>query len=458
MNLKKFIYFSLIIVAYSKEIMKHVIENDKNSIISKVFRDVIEIFYVKNQIQFDVVLSLELKANFDDILSKILKQNQEKFSYKFSILTNNDLHLDKSAIFLVESVLDYYLLHNRYKIINLQPKPLKFFVYIDSCSLRYFKDNLNHYIRAQKLTYTSGQLSIFEFLLINDGNFVYVATIEWFTETACNRPQLIVLNSFNKGTQKWNKKLENYEKFNDYHECELAMGLKYPGKICFGSFVNSSKTGEKFHVTGLKPNLFRVISKKFNFNPAIKPMGIEGDFPDIYFDVIRLSSFLNGFLHMTSSFLEVQDIILITPGDLYSPYEKLWLPFDEITWTFLLLTFLIAYIAIFIINRLPKFIQDQVYGENIRTPALNVISTFFGINLPKLPVKDMPRFIFINFAFFCLIFQTCYQSKLFEFMTTEPRRQSLKTIQELKEENYTVYHILPAQYVEELIASEKNNW
>jgi len=458
MNLKKFLYFSLIFVAYCKKIMTPVIENEQNLVISKVFREVIEIFYVKNQIQFDIVLSLELRTNFDDILSKILIQNREKFSYNFRILMNVELHLDKSAVFFVESVIDYYLLHNRYNIINMQPRPLKFFVYIDSCSLRYFRDNLNHYISTQKLTFTSGQLSIFEFLLINDGNFVYLATIEWFTETACNRPQLIVLNSFNKVTHNWNKKLENYDKFKDFHYCELAMGLKYPGKICWGSFVNSSKTEEIMHTTGLKPNLFRVLSSKLNFNPLIKPMGIEGDSPDIYFDVIRLSSFLNGFFHMTSSFLEVQDIVLITPGDLYSPYEKLWLPFDDTTWTFLLLTFLIAYIAIFIINRLPKFIQDQVYGENIQTPALNVISTFFGINLPKLPVKDMPRFIFINFVFFCLIFQTCYQSKLFEFMTTEPRRESLKTIEELKEENYTVYHTLPAQYVEELIASEKNNW
>ena len=211
-------------------------------------------------------------------------------------------------------------------------------------------------------------------------------------------------------------------------------------------------------VTGLKPNLFKILASKLNFIPFVRSMENETNPPDVFFDIIRLSSFLNGFLHMTASFLQVQDIVLITPGDLYSPYEKLWLPFDDATWTLLLLTFLIAYIAIFIINRLPKFFQERVYGENIKTPALNVISTFFGINLSKLPVKNMPRYIFINFVFFCLIFQTCYQSKLFEFMTTEPRRQSLKTIEELKDENYTVYHILPGRYVEDLIASEKNKW
>jgi len=81
---------------------------------------------------------------------------------------------------------------------------------------------------------------MFEYIFIEDSNFLYLMTIEWFTEVACNQPQLKILNSFNKTTQKWNKKFENYEKFQDFHDCEL--------KVCILSFAYYSRIVYDEHI------------------------------------------------------------------------------------------------------------------------------------------------------------------------------------------------------------------
>lgn len=140
-----------------------------------------------------------------------------------------------------------------------------------------------------------------------------------------------------------------------------------------------------------------------------------------------------------SNVIEMLDYyIFVTPAKKYTPYEKFFLPFDLETWIFLIVTFLVTFLSIVIVNRLSKSTQSIVYGHEVDTPIWNVISIFFGISQTKLPTKNFPRFILTMFIYFCLIFRTCFQSKFFEFMTSEPRRSPPKTIEDLIERNFSV--------------------
>ncbi|KAL7015544.1 hypothetical protein ACKWTF_016510 [Chironomus riparius] len=194
-----------------------------------------------------------------------------------------------------------------------------------------------------------------------------------------------------------------------------------------------------------------------NFKPFISNTNDVEDV-DVYIDVKRISTSLLGFVHFTSTFLEISDVIVATPGERYSSYEKLWLPFDGTTWILLILTFLMAFIGIFVINRMPIFMQQRVYGEKNQTPAINVISAFFGLAHYKLPMRHIPRFILIMFIFFCLIFRTCYQSKLFDFMTSEPRRPPQKSILDLKDKGYKVLSHLPEEFLTSLLEDDESVW
>ncbi|KAL7025095.1 hypothetical protein ACKWTF_013339 [Chironomus riparius] len=67
------------------------------------------------------------------------------------------------------------------------------------------------------------------------------------------------------------------------------------------------------------------------------------------------------------------------------------------------------------------------------------MSTFYGISLNVLPKANFPRILLIVFIAFCLIIRTCYQSKLYEFMTTLMRRPPPKSLNDLIERNYTIF-------------------
>jgi hypothetical protein len=121
---------------------------------------------------------------------------------------------------------------------------------------------------------------------------------------------------------------------------------------------------------------------------------------------------------------------LTLPGELYTPYEKLYLPFDFTTWVMLMSIFTLAFVIIFFINLMPRWIQDVFYGVGIRMPAFNVVGTFFGIGQTRLPEGNFPRMLLLLFIWFCLIFRTAYQSIMFEYMTSNPRRPAPGDVEE----------------------------
>jgi hypothetical protein len=160
--------------------------------------------------------------------------------------------------------------------------------------------------------------------------------------------------------------------------------------------------------------------------------------PDVCFDVIDVKH--SGYKFRTSNaIMDLPYTILVTPGELYTPYEKLLLPFDFWTWILVFVTFSMTFLSIFIINHMPEKIKDVVYGKKVRTPVWNVVGLIFGIGQTRLPDKSFARFILLLFIWFCLMFQVCFQSKMFEFLTSDPRRPSPKTFIDLIDQNYTMY-------------------
>ena len=131
--------------------------------------------------------------------------------------------------------------------------------------------------------------------------------------------------------------------------------------------------------------------------------------------------------HVTSTFGQASYIFLITPGEPVTITEKLFLPFDSPTWNMLIITFGVAFLVIFIANFVAK-LRKLIFGKGIKNPGFNILHIFFGIGQMKIPDKSFSRFLLIAFIWFCLIFRTCYQSKLFEFMTSDMRNQSPLTM------------------------------
>ena len=188
----------------------------------------------------------------------------------------------------------------------------------------------------------------------------------------------------------------------------------------------------------------RIESTWFTYGPYTTPaFVILNDTvkePNVYFEISPLT-LLHNRLQISKVVANLNILMFVTPGEKYTQYEKFILPFDLVTWVLILVTFLITFLTIFVVNRLSKSTQNLVYGHRVETPLLNKVSIFFGISQARLPDKKFSRFILMIFVLFCLIFRTCFQSKLFEFMTSEPRKQPPKTIQDLMDRNYKVYSL-----------------
>jgi hypothetical protein len=125
------------------------------------------------------------------------------------------------------------------------------------------------------------------------------------------------------------------------------------------------------------------------------------------------------------------------------------MPFDASTWFLLILTFTIAFIVIFLAKKSSQSLRNRIYGRGIRTPAFNVVGTFFGIGQVRLPVESFPRFILMCFILFCLIIRTAYQGVSYDMMTKDMKKPLPKTIHDLYLQNYTILvekHIVERNY------------
>jgi hypothetical protein len=76
--------------------------------------------------------------------------------------------------------------------------------------------------------------------------------------------------------------------------------------------------------------------------------------------------------------------------------------------------------------------------SDVINPAYNALGIFFGISQLRLPRESFSRFVLLLYIWFCLIFRTCYQSMMFEFMTSDMRKPMPESIDDLRKMNYTI--------------------
>ena len=297
-------------------------------------------------------------------------------------------------------------------------------------------------------------VTLYEYFVFDNGEVIIYATIEWFTYVHCNFPVLKILNKFNKTSLNWIKELNYTDKFTDFQGCELVLMAPVDSNRWNKAIVNNDSS--EFEIIGIAPIVFQEMSKRYNFIDDYQPVKIKSteNFifnwkvgiilikglskePNVFFDIFSFDCY-NLIFQSTPTFLENRVKFLVTPEEPYTIYEKLLLPFDHETWISISVTFLIAFVTVFIINLLSNNVHEIVYGRGVKTPMLNILSTFFGISLNVVPRANFARILLMILIYFSLIIRTCYQSKLFEFMTSLMRRPPPKDLDDLVKRNYTM--------------------
>jgi hypothetical protein len=287
-------------------------------------------------------------------------------------------------------------------------------------------------------------------------------------------PVLEELNSMNKTTGDWRKKLENLDHLMNFHECLVSYSSYLSSdfyadelKPFLRNVTTKKKEGRKqmreivdrgsLTYRGVIYEIIKAIARVANFTVyhqiqmgsfskkhqyEIAPSNNKILFANITIDIFTNSkiNFMGETVknHLTLPFTSDDIYYLITPNEFYTNYEKLVLPFDKYAWICFGLSFALTFAAIFVVHRAPKIIKIIIFGTGIDHPTYNAASIFFGISQIKLPKENFARILIAMFLFLCLIFRTCYQSKMFEFMTTDMRKPPPETIEDLISMNYTV--------------------
>jgi hypothetical protein len=182
---------------------------------------------------------------FDKFLLKTLK-NQNlplkiKSKYK-RFLTNGPerdpsyrRHLvQDSAILLFDSIEALKKFNPITRFDNLTPKPMDVFVFCKNATMKEVETLADESIKSRNKPkdlidqYFNDLNDIlnFQYFIVDEAKSIKLLTFVWYTRQACHVPQLIEVNRFDKKTKKWKSSKFAIKKCQNFHGCELIIGLE----------------------------------------------------------------------------------------------------------------------------------------------------------------------------------------------------------------------------------------
>lgn len=462
----KFKYFLALLTA-SSILFQLCQAGNTTDLTANVLFDIATHFFIKPKIKFSVISFQNIQKLQNDVVSEFLwklnrKGSNVDFQYTSYLLNIEKNHqsfrlrtLSSSAFLFLNDIreLEHF---EETSIVRGEP-PINFIISIEGLTLKQLK-NAEFLKRFHEVNVLTENIFVNSFFILNQGTKFSLLSAEWFTKKACNKLQFKTINVFMKKSLTWKLRLKSYEKFTNYHGCELVMMLPVEdlhGAISFISgFAVVDENLNSFKIHGLTPQIMKRIAKPLNFKPAFQPARVNPSFlehfdkhsvdlisinkstkiPQVFFDVIRVSS--KSFdIELSNVFVNGHVSIYVTPHKVYTPYEKLVLPFDPIIWILLLITFPATLVVIYIVN----YLSQKMHADIIPDPFWSIVQICFGISQIKMPIMNRPRIILVLFIWFCLIFRTCYQKLLFKLIINPPISSWPKNMNEAIDRNYTFY-------------------
>lgn len=405
------IFLTIFINCVSASSILQFVQEDSDHSVSLAIVDVIRTFLIANNLRFDFIIYGQRTRHIDDVIDKVSKELSEEISVNITHIGNINQNLTFSKSFVIftkskENLLQLHECSTRFfhdnniyiKLKTTVQEQLIFVVYTEEVtSLDQIKKISDVYKNHVKLT--TVDLRFFEFFIINDRNLVNLAASVLFSENSCGIFKVKLLNAFIKSEQKWEKELQNFEHFEDFHGCMLNIlcddeMLVYQD-ISSHKLVDNTKGeiidrlgriymfGKETEFHGILNELLKVTAQNHNF---INHYAIE-EIDHINYRFVRLASkhfvmrlelrikFFKDTTgignwqnqdvspHQTLPFVQIKYYYLITQNDLYGSYEKLTFAFDETTWMLIFLTYGLTFIVIGLLKKISRRLRIVVFGE-----------------------------------------------------------------------------------------------
>ena len=369
-----------------------------NSLVSEAIQQIVKEYFVKNSVNFYVLYD----SNEVEDLDKTIKLISEEKSFDLFQL-NQNINVKKTAIVMLNSLESLKKFEEQAEYIG----------------------NTNHVlIYCKELTKNGIYFPLhdnqFRTYLIKENDEIVLYSAEMFTAQQCRNRQLVEINRFSETTQKWTTNKFFCNMIEDFYGCELMFGLGS------GGYYKVDKDRKSFKVEGYFIEMIKAMSSNLNFTIGYNLFD-EEEFKKDEFD-IEVDLFIkaasdpdNEGIISSPVVLSSALVVVVPPGASYTPLEKFLLPFDDVTWIMILITFGVACIVVILVRLSnSQSIYEWIIGSDVRDPFLNIFGTLMGIGMMSLPRTIIARVLLMNLILFCLIMRTAYQGKYFEFLTSNP--------------------------------------
>lgn len=214
----------------------------------------------------------------------------------------------------------------------------------------------------------------------NDGS-VRLITWQLFHQPDCRAWKEIEVNWITKKSKAWTKDEFFPQRFKNFNRCEL-IARTVAQFSPYVMFLTKYKSATGYESRGLAIRIHETIEKSLNFTTFYdlldyRPSYSKNPKKAIDFNInaypLRALSHASASSYFTHPFYTQIDLFLIPPGELYTSFEKMLLPFDFDVWIWMIVTFSTGILTIAIVKRTPKQIQNFIFGSRVQTPMMNML-------------------------------------------------------------------------------------
>lgn len=174
-------------------------------------------------------------------------------------------------------------------------------------------------------------------------------------------------------------------------------------------------------------------------SPGAMKKVIDGE-ADLTVSMYALTELRLKYMDSTNSHFEFPFLLIVPPGAMLTPFEKLARPFQIEVWASLALTYFFGFLIIFAITRTRnESLMMMIFGESVNPPMLNMLDISFGGSMHTIPSKNGPRLMLASFLLFCLVVRSVYQGLLFDLLQSDNRAHPVMTVDEMIEKDFHFY-------------------
>lgn len=323
--------------------------NKNNRLVLASISSIIEEYFAKEVMTLDIIYfeGGNLPSSSEKWAENILKNKPKNLiiTVKKEKISPEPLVVEKSTILFIDSVQDFEVISQN---IYWQSDPkirYKHLVYVPGLTESFINEKIKDGFEIDSVN----------FLMNETEKSIELVSSFMFTEEKCRENQLKAINIFSKETMKWNNSNFFPKKYQNLHNCILTVASN-EGNGLFGKVFEA--LSDSFNFT---------IERRF-FTRRVQDSPLETRSCDLI-DAIIKDRYNDRYINSVALAMGTS-VYMIPFGEPYTQLEKMILMFDEETWIGIISTFVVGIVTIQILNRLPRTVQDIVYGRNIRTPTI----------------------------------------------------------------------------------------